>query len=108
MDGQAGGVVRATPDRASRKVLPAAAATAWATCIPPWPRTRWLSAPAVFRTGAAPAPGPHRSGRHHPLQHDAVVPQPYDQIGHRLRRGSRGDRSPAFDREAYKQRNPQR
>ncbi|MEE1753031.1 IS5 family transposase [Streptomyces sp. SP18CS02] len=35
----------------------------------------------------------------------AVVPQPSDQIGHRLRRGSRGGRPPGFDREAYKQRN---
>ncbi|MGW6908270.1 IS5 family transposase [Streptomyces sp. NPDC054940] len=35
----------------------------------------------------------------------AVVPVPADQRGHRLRRGSRGVRPPAFDREAYKQRN---
>ncbi|MHC3394788.1 IS5 family transposase [Streptomyces noursei] len=35
----------------------------------------------------------------------AVIPQPSDQIGHRLRRGSRGGRPPGFDREAYKQRN---
>lgn len=34
----------------------------------------------------------------------AVIPVPADQLGHRLRRGSRG-RPPAFDREAYKQRN---
>jgi transposase len=32
----------------------------------------------------------------------AVIP---DQQGHRLRRGSRGGRPPAFDRETYKQRN---
>ena len=35
----------------------------------------------------------------------AVIPVPADQKGHRLRRGSRGGRPPAFDREAYKQRN---
>ncbi|MFJ7985711.1 IS5 family transposase [Streptomyces sp. NPDC096351] len=34
----------------------------------------------------------------------AVIPVPADQRGHRLRRGSRGGRPPAFDREAYKQR----
>nr|WP_244291532.1 IS5 family transposase [Streptomyces subrutilus] len=35
----------------------------------------------------------------------AVIPVPADQQGHRKRRGSRGGRPPAFDREAYKQRN---
>jgi transposase len=35
----------------------------------------------------------------------AVIPQPSDQIGHRLRRGGRGGRPPGFDRETYKQRN---
>ncbi|MFD7900290.1 IS5 family transposase [Streptomyces sp. NPDC059743] len=35
----------------------------------------------------------------------AVIPVPADQRGHRLRRGSLGGRPPAFDREAYKQRN---
>ncbi|MGW1957645.1 IS5 family transposase [Streptomyces sp. NPDC001920] len=35
----------------------------------------------------------------------AVIPVPADQKGHRLRRGSQGDRPPAFDREIYKQRN---
>ncbi|MCM9077130.1 IS5 family transposase [Streptomyces spororaveus] len=35
----------------------------------------------------------------------AVIPQPSDQIGHRLRRGHRGGRPPGFDREVYKQRN---
>ncbi|WP_406841902.1 IS5 family transposase (plasmid) [Streptomyces sp. AHU1] len=34
-----------------------------------------------------------------------VIPVPADQRGHRLRRGSRGGRPPAFDREIYKQRN---
>lgn len=34
-----------------------------------------------------------------------VIPIPADQRGHRLRRGSQGGRPPAFDREAYKQRN---
>ncbi|MEU3084845.1 transposase [Streptomyces albidoflavus] len=33
------------------------------------------------------------------------MPVPADQRGHRHRRGSRGGRPPAFDREAYKQRN---
>jgi transposase len=33
----------------------------------------------------------------------AVIPVPADQRGHRLRRGSRGGRPPAFDRETYKQ-----
>ncbi|MEU6106120.1 IS5 family transposase [Streptomyces flaveolus] len=35
----------------------------------------------------------------------AVIPQPSDQVGHRLRRGRHGGRPPAFDAEAYKQRN---
>ncbi|WP_436844738.1 IS5 family transposase [Streptomyces longwoodensis] len=35
----------------------------------------------------------------------AVIPQPSDQVGHRLRRGRSGGRPPAFDSEAYKQRN---
>ncbi len=35
----------------------------------------------------------------------AVIPVAADQRGHRLRRGSLGGRPPAFDREAYKQRN---
>ncbi|MFD3377426.1 IS5 family transposase [Streptomyces sp. NPDC058697] len=35
----------------------------------------------------------------------AVIPQPSDQVGHRLRRGRVGGRPPAFDAEAYKQRN---
>lgn len=35
----------------------------------------------------------------------AVIPVPADQRGHRLRRGNRGGRPPAFDREAYKERN---
>nr|WP_159029577.1 IS5 family transposase [Streptomyces qaidamensis] len=35
----------------------------------------------------------------------AVIPIRADQNIHRLRRGSRGGRPPAFDREAYKQRN---
>jgi transposase len=34
-----------------------------------------------------------------------VIPQPSDQIGHRLRRGSAGGRPPAFDPIAYKGRN---
>jgi transposase len=34
-----------------------------------------------------------------------VIPQPSDQVGHRLRRGRAGGRPPAFDAEEYKQRN---
>lgn len=34
-----------------------------------------------------------------------VIPQPTDQIGHRLRRGAAGGRPPAFDAAAYKGRN---
>lgn len=34
-----------------------------------------------------------------------VIPQRSDQIEHRARRGSRGGRPPAFDREAYRGRN---
>ncbi|MFI8828203.1 IS5 family transposase, partial [Streptomyces sp. NPDC053431] len=35
----------------------------------------------------------------------AVIPQPSDQAANRKRRGRLGGRPPAFDREAYKQRN---
>lgn len=35
----------------------------------------------------------------------AVIPQPIDQIGHRLRRGRAGGRPPGFDAETYKERN---
>ncbi|MET9175502.1 IS5 family transposase [Streptomyces misionensis] len=35
----------------------------------------------------------------------AVIPQPSDQVGHRLRRGRADGRPPTFDAEAYKQRN---
>lgn len=35
----------------------------------------------------------------------AVIPQPSDQIAHRLRRGSRGGRRPGFDAQDYKGRN---
>lgn len=35
----------------------------------------------------------------------AVIPQPADQVAHRKRRGTHGGRPPAFDRDAYKQRN---
>ncbi|GGQ33131.1 IS5 family transposase [Streptomyces roseolilacinus] len=41
--------------------------------------------------------------RHRGIQ--AVILQPSDQIGHRLRRGRRGGRPPSFDREACKRRN---
>lgn len=35
----------------------------------------------------------------------AVIPQPADQIGHRLRRGSHGGRPPGFDAGDYRKRN---
>jgi hypothetical protein len=35
----------------------------------------------------------------------AVIPQPSDQVGHRLRRGRLGGRPPDIDSDAYKQRN---
>ncbi|MEU6366425.1 transposase [Streptomyces sp. NPDC046931] len=35
----------------------------------------------------------------------AVIPQPADQIGHRLRRGRAGGRPPGFDGQTYKERN---
>ena len=35
----------------------------------------------------------------------ATIPEPSDQARNRLRRGSRGGRPPAFDADAYKQRN---
>ncbi|OMI84985.1 IS5 family transposase [Streptomyces sp. M1013] len=35
----------------------------------------------------------------------AVIAQPSEQVGHRLRRGRLGGRPPAFDADAYKQRN---
>jgi len=34
-----------------------------------------------------------------------VIPEPADRIKARLRKGRKGGRPPAFDREAYKQRN---
>jgi transposase len=35
----------------------------------------------------------------------AVISQPADQIGHRLRRGPAGGRPPSFEAEKYKERN---
>lgn len=35
----------------------------------------------------------------------AVIPQPADQVGHRLRRGSRGGRPISYDRDDYRGRN---
>jgi transposase len=48
-----------------------------------------------------------RAIRRHPRRRgiNALIPQPSDQIGHRLRRGRQGGRPPGFDTEAYKQRN---
>ena len=34
-----------------------------------------------------------------------MIPQPADQVANRIRRGKTGGRPPAFDRDAYKQRN---
>ncbi|AQU64975.1 IS5 family transposase [Streptomyces niveus] len=48
-----------------------------------------------------------RAIREHPRKRGirAAIPIPADQRGHRLRRSSEGGRPPAFDRNAYKQRN---
>lgn len=48
-----------------------------------------------------------RAIRRHLRERDitAVIPEPADQQGHRLRRGSRGGRPPAFDADAYRDRN---
>lgn len=35
----------------------------------------------------------------------AVIPEPSDRVGHRLRRGRLGGRPPGFDDETHKQRN---
>jgi transposase len=35
----------------------------------------------------------------------SVIPEPADQIGHRLRKGSRGGRPVSYDRDLYKHRN---
>jgi transposase len=40
-----------------------------------------------------------------PARNAATIPQPAGQQANRARRGSRGGRPPAFDRDAYKQRN---
>jgi len=47
-----------------------------------------------------------RAIREHLREHGirAAIPVPADQRSHRLRRGGRGGRPPAFDRETYKQR----
>lgn len=48
-----------------------------------------------------------RAIRAHPRRRGirAVIPQPADQIGHRLRRGRAGGRPPGFDADKYKERN---
>lgn len=55
-----------------------------------------------------------RTARTHPARSEVTSgdvesalssPSRSDQIGHRLRRGRAGDRPPAFDAEAYRQRN---
>ncbi len=55
------------------------------------------------------ADGAHssRAIRSHPRERHirAAIPQPVDQVRHRLRRGTRGGRPPGFGPEAYKQRN---
>lgn len=45
----------------------------------------------------------HEDVRHRGIR--VVIPVPADQRDHRLMRGSQGGRPPAYDREAYKQRN---
>ncbi|WP_373042114.1 IS5 family transposase [Streptomyces sp. NRRL S-448] len=64
------------------------------------PRTR----PAVVLADKAYS---SRAIREHLRRHKikAVIPQPDDQVANRKRLGSKAGRPPAFDREAYKQRN---
>ncbi|MFF2363118.1 IS5 family transposase [Streptomyces sp. NPDC058122] len=70
----------------------------------PRPRGRPRTRPDVVLAGKAYS---SRAIRDHLRKRGirAVIPVPADQRGHRLRRGSRGGRPPAFDRETYKQRN---
>lgn len=71
----------------------------------PWQRGRPRTRPDVVLADKAYS---SRAIREHLRKRGirAVIPVPADQRGHRLRRGSsRGGRPPAFDREAYKQRN---
>lgn len=65
------------------------------------PRTRPAAVPADKAY-------PSRAIREHLRRRGirAVIPVPPDQRGHRLRRGSRAGRPPAYDRETCKQRNP--
>ncbi|MEU9317372.1 IS5 family transposase [Streptomyces sp. NPDC048295] len=64
------------------------------------PRTR----PTIVLAGrASSSRAIHRHLRRRGIQ--AVIPQPADQIGHRLRRGRAGVRPPGFDAEKYKERN---
>lgn len=64
------------------------------------PRTRpeTVLADRAYSSRAIRRPLPRRGIR-------AVIPQPADQVGHRLRRGSAGGRPPGFDAEIYKRRN---
>jgi len=48
---------------------------------------------------------PAQSGHLRDRGIQAVIPQPFDQIGHRKRRGSTGGSRPAFDKDDYKGRN---
>lgn len=68
--------------------------------IPGRPRTRPL---AVLADRAYSSRGIRNHLRRRGIR--AVIPQPSDQVGHRLRRGRLGGRPPGLDSEAYKQRN---
>ncbi|GGZ36476.1 DDE transposase [Streptomyces inusitatus] len=68
------------------------------------PRGRPRTRPAVVLADKA---YPSRAIREHLRKRGirAVIPQPADQAANRKRLGSKGDRPPAFDKTAYKQRN---
>lgn len=70
----------------------------------PRPRGRPRTRPEVVLADKAYS---SRAIRHHLRRRHirAVIPSPADQLAKRRRRGSRGGRPPAFDRQAYKQRN---
>ncbi|MFD6904859.1 IS5 family transposase [Streptomyces sp. NPDC060077] len=78
--------------------------TSWPACASPRRRGRLRTRPDVVLADKAYS---SRVIREHLRNRGirAVIPVPADQRRHRLRRGSRGGRPPAFDRETYKQRN---
>jgi transposase len=53
----------------------------------------------------APTPPTQSAGTSADAAIRAVIPQPSDQIGHRLRRDRAGGRPPGFDAETYTERN---